>query len=96
MVWFPHFFKNFPQFVGIHTVKDFSAINEPEVDVLLEFSCFLYDPTDVCNLISHSSAFPKPSLYIWKFSVHVQLKPGLEKCEHYFTSMGDECNSAVV
>ena len=70
VVWYSHLFKNFPQVVVIHTVKGFSVVNEEEVDVLLEFSCFFYDPTDVGNLISGSSAFSKLSLYIWKFSVH--------------------------
>ena len=70
-----HLFKNFPQFVVIHTVKDFSLVNEAEVDVFLEFLCFLYDPADAGNLISASSAFSKPSLYIWKFLVHILLKP---------------------
>ena len=80
----------------IHTVKDFGVVNEAEVDVLLEFSCFFDDPTDVVNLIFGSSAFSKPSLNISKFSVHILLKPGLEKFEHYFASMCDECNFAIV
>ena len=71
MVWNSHLFKNFPQFVLIHTVKGFSVVNEGEADVFLEFPCFVYDPVDVGNLISGSSASSKPSLYIWKFSVHV-------------------------
>ena len=71
----------------IHTVKGFSILNEAEVDVFLEFSCFFYDLVDVGILISGSSAFSKSSLNIWKFSVHVLLKPGLENFEHYFTSM---------
>ena len=79
------------QFVMIHTVKGFNVVNEAEVEVeeevLLEFSCFFYDPVDVGNLISDSSAFSKTSLNIWKFTVHILLKPGLEKFEHYFTSM---------
>ena len=79
--------KNFPQFVVIHTVKGFSVVNEAEVDVFLEFPCFLYDPTDVGNLISGSSAFSKSSLNIWKFLVHVLWKPSLENFEHYFASM---------
>jgi len=74
-------------FVVIHTVKDFSAVNEEEVDVFLEFSCFSYDPTDVGNLLSGSSAFSKSSLNIFKFSVHVLLKPSLENFEHYFASL---------
>ena len=87
MVWYSHVFKNFPQFVVIHTVKGFSVANETEVDVFLEFSCFFYDPTDVGSLISGSSAFSKSSLNIWKFSVHILLKPGLKNFEHYFTRM---------
>ena len=79
--------KNFPQFVVIHTVKDFSVVSEAEVDVLLQFSCFFCDPLDVGNLISGSSAFSKSSLNIWKLSVHVLLKPGLENFEHYFASV---------
>ena len=70
--------KNFPHFVVIHTVKDFSVVNETEIDVFLEFSSFFYDPADVGNLISGCSAFSKTSLNIWKFMVHVLLKPGLE------------------
>ena len=81
------FLKNFPQFVVIHTVKGFSVVNEAEVDVFLEFSCFFYDPIDVGNLISGSSAFSKSNLYIWKFSGHVLLKPSWEIFEHYLTSM---------
>ena len=75
------------QFVVIHTVKGFGIVNKAEVDVFLEFSCFFYDPADVGNLISGSSAFPKSSLSIWKFTVHVLLKPGLENSEHYFASV---------
>ena len=84
------------QFVVIHTVKGFSVVNEAEVDVFLEFPCFYYDPTDVGNLISGSSAFSKSSLNIWKFLVHILLKPSLENFEHYFASMLDECNCVVV
>ena len=83
MVWYFHLLKNFPQFVVTHTVKGFSVVNEAEVGVLLELSCFFYDQTDVGNLISGSSSFSKSSLNIWKFSVHVLLKPGLENFEHY-------------
>ena len=86
-VSYSHLLKNFPQFVVIHTVKGFSIVNEAEVDVFLEFSCFFYDPTDVGNLISGSSNFSKSSLNIWKFSVHVLLKPSLENFEHYFAIM---------
>ena len=87
MVWYSYLFKNFPQFVLIHTVKGFGIVNKAEVNVFLELSCFLDDPTDVGNLISGSSAFSKTSLNIWKFTVHVLLKPGLEDFEHYFTSV---------
>ena len=87
MVWYSHLLKNFPQFVVIHTVKGFSIVNETEVDVFLEFSCFFYDPMDVSNLISGSSAFSKSSLYIWNFLVLVLLKPSLKDFEHYLASM---------
>ena len=96
MVWHSHLLKNFPKFVVIQTVKGFCIVNKAEVDVFLELSCFFHDPTDVGNLISGSSAFSKSSLNIWKFSVHVLLKPRLENFEHYFTSMWGECNCAVV
>ena len=96
MVWCSRLFKNFLKFVVIHTVKGFSTVKEAEVDVFLELSCFFYDPADVGSLISGSSAFSKSSLNIWKFTVHVVLKPGLENFEHYFASMLDECNCAVV
>ena len=78
MVWYSHLFQNFPQFLVIHTVKGFGIVNKAEIDVLLEFSCFFDDPADVGNLISGSSAYSKMSLNIWKFTVHVLLKPGLE------------------
>ena len=87
MVCYSHLFKNFPQFVIIHTVKEFGVVNEAEVDIFLEFSCFLYDPTDVGSLISGFSGFSKSSLNIWKFSVHVLLKPSLENFEYYSASM---------
>ena len=87
MVWYSHLFQNFPQFVVIHTVKGFGVINKAEVDVFLELSRIFQDPTDVGNLISGSSAFSKTSLNIWKFTVHVLLKPGLENFEHYIASM---------
>ena len=87
MVWYSHLFKNFPQFVVIYTVKGFSVVNEEEVYVFLEFSCFLCDPRDVGNLISSSSALSKSRLYIWKFSVYILLKPGLENFEDYFASV---------
>ena len=82
MVRFSHLFKNFPQFAMIHTVKGFSIINEAEVDIFLEFPCIFYDSTDVGNLISGSSAFSKSSLYIWKISIHILLKPSLKDFEH--------------
>ena len=85
MVWYSHLFKSFA--VVIHTVKGFSIVNEAEVDVFLEFSCFFYDPVDAGSLISGSSAFSKYSLNNWKFSVPVLLKSGLENFEHYFASM---------
>ena len=81
MVWFSHLLKNFPQFVVIHTVKGFGIVNKAEVDVFLEVSCFFDDPVDVDNLISGSSAFSNTSLNIWKFMVHILLKPGLENFE---------------
>ena len=87
MVWYSHLFQNFPQFVVMHTVKGFGLVNKPEVDVFLELSCFFDDPADVGNLISGSSAFSKPSLNIWEFTIHVLLKPGLENFEHYFASV---------
>ena len=87
MVWYFHFLKNFLQFVVIHTVKTFGVVNKVEVDVCLELPFFLDDPTDVGNLISGSSAYPKYNLNIWKFTVNVLLKPGLENFEHYFTSV---------
>ena len=82
-----HLLKNFPQFFVTHTVKVFGIVNEAEVDVPLEPSCFFDDPTDVGNLISGSSAFSKSNLNIWKFMVHVLLKPGLENFQHYFASV---------
>ena len=90
VVWYSHLFKNFPQFIVIHMVKSFC------VDVFLEFSCFIYDPRNVGNLISVSSAFSKPSLNTWKFSVHVMLKPNLKVFEHNLTSIWNEHNAMVV
>ena len=87
MVWYSHLFKNFPQFIVLFTVKGFGIVNKAEVDVFLELSCLFDDPVDIGNLISGSSAFSKTSLNIWKFTVHVLLKPGLENFEHYFASM---------
>ena len=96
MIWYSHLFKNFPQFVVIHTIKGFSVVNEAEVDVFLKFSCFFYDLMDVGNFISGSSAASKSRLYIWKFSVHVLLKPSLKDFEHYFVIMVNESHCAVV
>ena len=86
-VWYSHLFQNFPQFVVIYTLKDCGVINKAEGDVFLELSCFFDDSTDVGNLISGSSVFSKSSLDIWKFTVHILLKPGLENFKHYFASM---------
>jgi len=96
VVWYSHPFRNFSQFVLIHTVKGFSVVKEAEVDVFLEFSCFFYDPPDVGNLITGSSAFSKSSLYIWKFSIHVLLKPSLKDLQHSLASMWNECSCVVV
>ena len=96
VVWYSHLFQNFPQFIVIHTVKGFGVVNKAEVDFFLELSCSFDGPTDIGNLISGSFAFSKTSLNIWKFTVHVLLKPGLENCEHYFASMWNECNCVVV
>ena len=85
MVWYSHLLKNFPQFVVIHTVKGFGVVNKAEIDVFLEY--FFYDPTNVGDLISGSSAFSKPSLNIWNFMAHVLLKPSLENFEHYIASV---------
>ena len=87
MVWYSHLFQNFPQFMVIHTVKGFGIVNKAEVDVFLEISSFFDDPVDVGNLISASSVFSKTSLNIWKFTVHILLKRGLENFEHYFASV---------
>ena len=87
MFWYSHVLQSFPQFVVIYTVKGFGIVNETEVDVYLEFPCFLYDPTDARNLISDSSAFSKPNFYFWKFSMLVLLKPSLKDFEYNLTSM---------
>ena len=87
MAWYSHLFQNFSQFIVIHTVKGFDIVNKAEIDVFLELSCFFNAPEDVGYLISGSSAFSKASLNIWKFKVHVLLKPGLENFEHKFTSV---------
>ena len=96
VVWYSHLFQKFPQFIVIHTVEGFGIVNKAEIDVFLELSCFFNDPEDIGNLTSGSSAFLKTSLNTWKFTVHILLKPDLENFEHYFTSMWDECNCAVV
>ena len=80
----------------IHTVKGFGIVNKSEIDVFLELPCFFYDPADVGNLISDFSAFPKTSLNVWKFTVHILLKPSLENFEHYFNSMWNKCNRVIV
>ena len=96
VVWYSHLYENFPQFVVIHTVKGFSIVNVAEVDVFQELPCFLHDPMNVGNLISGSSASLKPSLYIWKFSVYVLLKPRLKDFEHNLASMWNDCSCMVV
>ena len=96
VVWYSHFFHNFLQCIVIHSVKGFDIVNKAELDVFMELSCFFHEPADVGNLISGSSAFSKTSLNIRKLMVHILLKPGLENFEHYFTSMWDEWNCAVV
>ena len=94
MVWYAHLLKNFPQLAVIHTVKGFGIVNKAEVDVFLVFSCFFDDTIDGGNLICGFSAFSKSNLNIWKFAVHVLLKPGLEdNFEHHFASMRNECGS---
>ena len=92
VIWYSHLLKNFPQFAVIHTVEGFGIVNKAEIDVFLELSYFLNNPTDVGYLISGSSGFSKSSLNIWTFSVHLLLKPHLENFEHYFANMRDECN----
>ena len=96
VVWYSHLIQNFPQLIVIHTVKGFGIVNKAEIDVFLELSCFFDDPEDVGNVVSDSSAFSKTSLDNWKFMVHILLKPGLENFEHYFASVWDEYNCAVV
>ena len=96
VVWYSHLFQNFPQFLVIHTVKGFGIVKKAEIDVFLELSCFFHDPADVGNLLSGSSAFSKTSLNIWKFSVHLLLKPCLENFKRYFASKWNECSCVVV
>ena len=83
MVWYSYLFRNFPQFIVIHTVEGFGIVNKAEIDVFLELSSFFDDPVDVGHLISDSSSFSKSSLNVWRFTLHVLLKPGLENFEHY-------------
>ena len=87
VVWYSYLFENFPQFIIIHTVEGLDIVNKAEIDVFLDLSWFFDDPVNVGNLISGSSAFSKTNLNIWKFMVHVLLKPALENFEHYFTSV---------
>ena len=96
VIWYSHLFQNFTVYCDPHTVKCFGIVNEAEIDVFLELSSFFDDPADVGNLISGFSAFSKTSLNIWKFMVHVLLKPGLENFEHYFRGVWDESNCVVV
>ena len=96
VVWYSHLLKNFPQFIVIHTVKGFGIVRKADIDVFLELSCFFDNPVDVGNLIPDSCAFSKSSFNIWKFTVYVLLNPGLEKFEHYFVSMRDKYNCAIV
>ena len=96
MVWYSHLWKNFPQFVVIHTVKGFGIVNKAGVYVFLELSCFFKNPTNAGNLVSGSSASSKSSLNIWKFSVLILFKPSLKDFEYYFACMRNECNCVVV
>ena len=96
VVWYSHLFQNFPQFIASRTVKGFGIVNKAEIDAFLELSCFFRDPADVGNLISGSSAFSKPSLHIWKFLIHVLLKPSLKDFEYNLDSVLNECNCMVV
>ena len=93
MVWYSHLSKSFPQFVMIHSVKRFSIVDETEIDVFLKFPCFFYNPV---NLIFSSSSFSKPSLDIWKFLVHIMLRPSMQDFKHDLITMGNECNCLMV
>ena len=96
MVWYFQLFKNFPLFIVAHTVKDLSRVNEAAVAAFLKFPCFFYDPTDIGNLISGFSAFSKCNLSIWKFLVHLLLKPGLKDFQHNLANTGNDCNCMVI
>ena len=96
MVWYSHRSKNFPQFVMIHTVNGLGTVDETEIDVFSEIPCFLYNPANVGNLISSSFFFSVTNLDIWKFLVHIMLKPNMQDFKHDLTRMGDECNCPVV
>ena len=96
VIWYFHLFQFFPHFVVIHTIKGFGIVNKAEVDFFMELSCFFYDPMNVGNLISGSSAFSKSSLNIWKFSLHILLNPSLEDFEHDLASIWNECNCVIV
>ena len=96
VVWYSHLFQNFPQFIVIHTVKGFGIVNKAEIDVFLELSCFFDDPVNVGNLICGSSAFSKSSLYFWKFSTDILLKPTLKDFEHYLAGILNQCNLMVI
>ena len=96
MLWYSLLFQNFPPFIVIHTVKGFGIVKKAEIYILMELSCFFYDPADVVNLISDSSAFSITSLNLWKFMIHILLKPALENFKNYLTGLWDECNCVVV
>ena len=96
MVWYSHVFQNFPQFIVIHTVKGFGIVSKAEIDVFLELSCFFNDPVDVDNLISVSLAFSKTSLNIWKFTVYILLKPGLENFENFENFTLPACEMSAI
>ena len=96
MVWYSHLSESFPQFVMIYTVKGFRVVDETEIAVFLKFPCIFYTPATVGNLISSSSSFSKPSVDIWKFVIHLILKPSIQHFKHDLTSMGNECNCLMV
>ena len=96
VVWYSHLSQNFPQFIVIHTVKGFGIVNKAEIEVFLELSCFFHDPMDVGHLMSGSSVYSKPSLYLWKLLVHILLRPSLKDFEHSHVACLNECNCEVV